>query len=68
MKNRSGKSDTFDIGFTVRNNVPGNTCSVLLSSTLFSAALLRGSCVSFVWGLLYKLGICKSKVMPLLPH
>lgn len=32
------------------------------------AALLRGSCVSFVWGLLYKLGICKLKVMPLLPH
>lgn len=30
MKNGSGKSDTFDIGFAVRNNVPGNTCSVLL--------------------------------------
>lgn len=43
----------FQVGFAVRNNVPRNTLPVFWWGiyTLFSAALLRDSCVSFILGL-----------------
>lgn len=46
-------SDYFEVDFAIRNEVPRNVLSVFWQSvdTLFVAALLRGSCVSFVLGL-----------------
>lgn len=48
-----GQPGAVQVGFAVRNNVPRNTLPVFWWGihTLFSAALLRDSCVSFILGL-----------------